>query len=293
MPRSATATLGTKYLTIPVSLTAEQFERFVLPCLSMPKRGPKCKIGYHRLFNYVLKILYTGMQWKELPIALGPDGRPEIHYTVIYKRFVRWSNDGSIKMFFEVSVKRLHDAGLLDVSVVNGDGTNTVSKKGGDGIGYSGYKCQLGEKIMAIVERNGYVLAPCPVASVNVNDCVLLPEGLDDLMRVSRDIGFSVRGSVMNLDGVFDSKKNRKLIFNRHMVPNIPENKRNRKKPKPGPKRFFDADIHKLRLAVERTFAWEDKFKRLLLRFERIQSRHLSFKQIAYALINLRAFCQA
>jgi hypothetical protein len=28
-----------------------------------------------------------------------------------------------------------------------------------------------------------------------------------------------------------------------------------------------------LRMRVERTFAWEDKFKRLLLRFERIQQR--------------------
>ena len=42
---------------------------------------------------------------------------------------------------------------------------------------------------------------------------------------------------------------------------------------------------------VERTFAWEDKFKRLLLRFERIQQRHYGMKLLAYVLINLRAFC--
>ena len=75
------------------------------------------------------------------------------------------------------------------------------------------------------------------------------------------------------------------------MVPNIPENKRNRKRPKPGPKRIFDSAVHQTRLTVERMFAWEDKFKRLLLRFERIQSRHLSFKLLAYTLINLRRFC--
>ena len=75
------------------------------------------------------------------------------------------------------------------------------------------------------------------------------------------------------------------------MVPNIPENRRNRKRAKPGPKRFFNASVHELRLAVERTFAWEDKFKRLLLRFERIQSRHMAFKFIGYSLINLRRFC--
>jgi hypothetical protein len=38
--------------------------------------------------------------------------------------------------------------------------------------------------------------------------------------------------------------------------------------PKRGRKRLFNAAIHSLRLCVERTFSWEDKFKRLLLRFE-------------------------
>ena len=55
--------------------------------------------------------------------------------------------------------------------------------------------------------------------------------------------------------------------------------------------RFFNEAIHALRMRVERTFAWEDKFKRLLLRFERIQQRHYGMKLMAYTLINLRAFC--
>jgi hypothetical protein len=52
-----------------------------------------------------------------------------------------------------------------------------------------------------------------------------------------------------------------------------------------------NAAIHALRLRVERTLAWEDKFKRLLLRFERIQQRHYGMKLMAYTLINLRGFC--
>jgi transposase len=69
------------------------------------------------------------------------------------------------------------------------------------------------------------------------------------------------------------------------------ENLRNRKTTKRGRKRFFNEAIHALRMRVERTFAWEDKCKRLLLRFERIQQRHYGMKLMAYALINLRAFC--
>jgi hypothetical protein len=77
------------------------------------------------------------------------------------------------------------------------------------------------------------------------------------------------------------------------MIPNIPENPRNRKHTKRGRKRLFNTAIHALRMRVERTFAWEDKFKRLLLRFERIQQRHYGMKMMAYTLINLRAFCGA
>ncbi len=46
-------------------------------------------------------------------------------------------------------------------------------------------------------------------------------------------------------------------------------------------------------MRVERTFAWEDKCKRGLLRFERIPQRHDGMKVLAYTLITLRAFCGA
>jgi hypothetical protein len=44
-------------------------------------------------------------------------------------------------------------------------------------------------------------------------------------------------------------------------------------------------------MRVERTFAWKDKFKRLLLRFERLQQRHDGMKLLASTLRNLRTFC--
>jgi hypothetical protein len=44
---------------IPVQLSEAEFTEFIFPHLSMPKRGPKCKLGYHRLFNLILWVLYT------------------------------------------------------------------------------------------------------------------------------------------------------------------------------------------------------------------------------------------
>jgi hypothetical protein len=146
---------------------------------------------------------------------------------------------------------------------------------------------------MAITDNHGYVLAPAPVAPVNAPDMVLLPKGLHALKPVAKQVGLDLRGAYLNLDGGFDSIANRQCIFNAGMRPNIPENPRNRKHTKRGRKRLFNAAIHALRTQVERTFAWEDKFKRLLLRFERIQQRHYGMKVMAYTLINLRAFCSA
>ena len=135
------------------------------------------------------------------------------------------------------------------------------------------------------------MLAPLPVAPVNEADMVLLPKGLHALKKVAKEVGLDLKGAYLNLDGGFDSTHNRKCIFNAGMIPNIKENLRNRKHPKRGRKRWFNAAIHALRMRVERTFAWEDKFKQLLLRFERIQQRHYGMKLMAYTLMNLRAFC--
>jgi hypothetical protein len=129
------------------------------------------------------------------------------------------------------------------------------------------------------------------VAPVNETDMVLLPQGLKALKQVAKEVGVDLRGAYVNLDGGFDSRHNRKLIFNAGMIPNITENPRHRKTTKRGRKRFFNEAIHALRMHVERTFAWEDKFKRLLLRFERMQQRHYGMKLMAYTVINLREFC--
>src|SRR5258708_10007687 len=70
---------------IPVQLSEPEFTAFIFPHLSMPKRGPKCKLGYHRVFNLILWVLYTGMQWKCLPVPTDSQGKSAIHYTTVYK----------------------------------------------------------------------------------------------------------------------------------------------------------------------------------------------------------------
>jgi hypothetical protein len=119
----------------------------------------------------------------------------------------------------------------------------------------------------------------------------LFAEGLQALKRVAKMTGVGLTGADLNLDGGFDAKHTRKMSFNAGMIPNSTENPRHRKTTQRGRKRLFNETIHALRAHVERTVAWEDKFKRLLLRFEYMQQRHFGMKLMAYTLINLRVFC--
>ena len=57
-----------RWRKIPTELSLERFREFVLPHLSVGSRGPAPKLSLHALFNYILKLLYLGCQWKELPI---------------------------------------------------------------------------------------------------------------------------------------------------------------------------------------------------------------------------------
>src|ERR687896_939511 len=118
---------------IPVQLSATDFHKFIFPHLSIPRRGPKCKLGYHCLFNLILWVLYTGMQWKCVPMPKGPTGKPELHDTNVYRACAKWADDGSLQQAFIASVGHLSDEKHLDLRVLHGDGTNTVAKKGAMG----------------------------------------------------------------------------------------------------------------------------------------------------------------
>lgn len=245
----------------------------------------------HKIFNYVLQLLYMGCQWKCLPIDRDETGRPEIHYTRIYRALRRWQANGCLESIFASSVRQLYHDGLLDLTVIHGDGTTTAAKKGGDNLGYSGHKHVKGDKVVAFCDRHCNVIAPFVSAPGNRNESPLLREALPKLSQMARAIGINLQDVILSLDGVYDCRDNRKAIFNRSMIPNIPENSRNRKKARRGRKRYFDEAIFEERFrAIERVFAWEDKFRRLLLRFERLSAVHYAFKTLAYTMINLRHY---
>lgn len=116
---------NTCYNKLPTRVSRKDFNRFVKPYLSRGRRGPDPKISSYKIFNYILYVLHTGMQWKALRTC-----RNEISWQTIYHHHSRWSKDGSYERLFKASVERLDEHGKLDLSILHDDGSNTVAKKG-------------------------------------------------------------------------------------------------------------------------------------------------------------------
>jgi transposase len=119
-----------RYKRIPEVLSEKEFNAFVCEHLIRGVRGPDKKLSYFKLFNYILKFMYLGCQWHSLPIDKDADGKPEVHYTTIFRAFKYWTKAGCFEKLFVGSVAELFKAKLLDISVIHGDGTTTSAKKG-------------------------------------------------------------------------------------------------------------------------------------------------------------------
>lgn len=268
--------------TIPTSVTETEFSEHIMPFLSTAKRGYVSKIPLYKMFNYVLYRLHTGCQWAEVPIEQADD----ITWWAVYHHFRKWSRDGSLEQVWQHSVEAVQYK--VDTSVLNLDGSHAVAKKGGEAVAYQGRKKAKTSNILPMTDRNGYVLATTDIVAGNHNDAFQLKAQLQTAFKTIKRLGLSIAGAYFNADSAFDTRDARKVCFNHHVIPNIAENKRNRKSVKQGRKRLFNAAVYRDRFASERTFAWIDKFRALVIRFDLKKIYFMGSHFLAFALINLR-----
>ena len=163
-----------------------------------------------------------------------------------------------------------------------------VLQKRGEEVAYQGRKKAKTSNILPVTDRNGYIIGTTGVIAGHHNDSYELEQKLKNLIADMKRNTLDDKGAFFNADSSFDTRAARKLLWNHGLIPNIAENKRNRKAVKRGRKRHFNREVYTHRFVSERTFAWVDKFKTLLIRFERKAASCLGFHHLGFALINLR-----
>jgi transposase len=141
-----------------------------------------------------------------------------------------------------------------------------------------------------MVENRGFVIGPLSVRPVNQHDTVILPEALTALVDFTQRIGIDLSGVALTLDAAFDSQDNKDLIKAHHMKPVIYPNRRNTKTPIVIARmfRWFDRSLYRLRYKVERTFGWEDTYRKLALSYDRLPEIRKGGRLLAYSMINFR-----
>jgi hypothetical protein len=211
--------------------------------------------------------------------------KKEISYHTVYHHYRKWSRDGSLERVFQHSILSIGEQ--LDTHHLNLDGSHAPAKKGGEAVAYQGRKKAKTSNVLPITDAKGFILATTEIIAGNHNDAFELKDNLRAAFKFIKRLGISLVGSYFNADSAFDTKAARRTCFNHKVIPNMAENKRSRKHTKRGPKRLFNPDVYKRRFSSERTFAWIDKFRALLIRFDRKAAHFMGAHYIVYTLINL------
>ena len=78
------------------TLCKDTINNWIIPFLSVGKRGFKSNFDLASIFLLILKRLKTGVQWRELPIEVYFE-KGEISWQNVYYYFNKWSKDGSFQ----------------------------------------------------------------------------------------------------------------------------------------------------------------------------------------------------
>lgn len=234
-------------------------------------------------YQVVLAILYrlkTGCQWRELPMKQFFN--KSYKWQSVYYHFQKWSKDGSWERVWRLVLEK-HKK-LLDMSSIQLDGTHTPSKRGGQGVGYQGRKKCKTTNMLIITDSQGIPLACSEPIAGNHNDAFNLVENVDQMLQDIQSSSIATEGLFLNADAGFDTGEFRTSCFKNDIIDNIDINKRN------GQERHtvFDEKLYKKRFVIERTNAWLDAFKAILVRFETNKTHWKALNLLAFSVILIR-----
>jgi hypothetical protein len=127
---------------------------------------------------------------------------------------------------------------------------------------------------------------------VNVHDSKLFYESFLNLLELADSLQLDLKNSYLTLDSGFDNWETKNEILFRELIPAIKPNLRGLKNREKINNILDDfdtvAEIYKERYKIERCFAWEDTYRKLVIRYEKLQSTFMGFRYLAFSMINFR-----
>jgi len=247
----------------------------LLPIEPPKPRGGRPRNDDRHMLDAIFYVLRTGIQWKALPRCLGAGSS-------VHDRFQAWRKAGIFRAMWA--------AGLMAYDSTKGiawawqamDGAITKAPLGGTGTGPNPTdRAKSGTKRCVLTEGEGVPLAVV-VDGANRNDMKMTAATLDaivvDRPEPTRDLP-----QHLALDKGFDYQEVRDAVAARHYIAHIRARGEEvaAKREMPG--------YRARRWVVERTHSWMNRFRRLLIRWEKKVENYLAMLELACAFISFRA----
>lgn len=253
-----------------------------MPYLSKAKRGYVSKYDLVEVVNAILYKLKAGCQWEHLPVSHLFSGKAP-SYKTVFHHYRKWCKQGEWQKMFSSLVSRYKRHVDLSSSCI--DGSHTPAVRGGECVEYQGRKKRRTTNAIYFTDSSGLPLAMSEPQKGNHSDMYEIERRVDEIATQLGNSSIALDGLFCNADAGFDGKAFRNALGKYGMTANVCPNPRNGEQHE---NCVFDRELYQKRWVIERTNAWMDAYRSLLIRFDTTVSSWKGWIFLAFAVILLK-----
>ena len=246
----------------------------VLPEYRTSPRGGRPRKCLRRVADAVFYRLRTGCQWKAIPPSLAPG-------STAHDYFQDWAANGVFEAMWRLALEEYDELIGLDWQWQSIDGAMTKAPLGGENTGKNPTdRGKLGVKRSVATEASG-VPTGLAVAGANVHDLKLLQETIENCFDQAPPSDPELEEHLC-LDKGYQSKKFKELV---ESVYGYTAHIRSRGEERRDVDRA--AGHRPRRWVVERTHGWLNRFRGILIRWDKKVDNHIANLHLACAYFTL------
>jgi putative transposase len=227
-------------------------------------------VPHRACLDGILHVLRTGCQWKHAPKEFGSG-------STLHRRFQAWVGRGVFKRIRRLLLKEYGELRGIQWRWQAMDSATTEAPLGGEATGKSPVdRGKSGTKRHALTDQRGAPIG-LEVTGANRHDSRGVATTLGSI-PVRRPAPSAGDGQHLTADKGYDYPAVRGALKRRGYTAHIPQ--RDGQPPKQRGKRRYKAK----RWVVERAHSWANRYRRLLVRWEKKEANYVALVHFAFAL---------
>lgn len=259
-------------------LTDQQWEK-LKRYLPKPKQGKgRPEADPRKTLNGIIYVLKTGCPWADMPKKYGS-------YVTCWRRHRLYSKLGIWDRIWRFLLRDLHQEKKIEPNIAHLDASFVPAKSGGNKVDIT--KSGKGSKMFCMAKNKKGLPIALLVESANPHEITFAPKILHEIRIPTKHGAPFQNPKILVADKGYQSQAFRRYLHRKGIMHRIPWRKNQRPRGRRSVK--FDA-FYRQRYKVERSFAWMDQYRRLVVRYDRLAYMYRGFNVLACIIMCLKAF---